>query len=90
MSIGVDKIKNEGNDWFVKVHSQGESNIARKTLAIDIFQVRKKGRHKLSWAGQMRRRQQRFGLTQQEQNEIANARPVTRSMGIHPRLKNKL
>jgi uncharacterized protein YllA (UPF0747 family) len=81
----VDKVKNERNDWFAKVYSQDESNVARKTLSIDIPQVHKRGRPKLSWAGQMRQRQQRFGLTQQEKNEIANARPVTRSMGMHPR-----
>ncbi len=33
--------------------------------------------------GQMRQRQQRYGLTQQqERTDIANARPVTRSMGM--------
>ncbi len=30
----------------------------------------------------MRQRQQRYGLTQQKRTEIANARPVTRSMGM--------
>ena len=80
----VDKVKAERNDWFAKVHSQGESNIAGKALSMDIPQVRKRGRPKNSWAGQMRERQQRFGLTQQERIEIANTRPVTRSMGTHP------
>ncbi len=42
----VDKVKNERNDWFAKVYSQGESNIARKTLSIDILQVRRRGRPK--------------------------------------------
>ena len=49
---------------------------------MDIPQVRKRGRPKNSWAGQMRQQQQRYGLTQEEKNKIANARPVTRSMGI--------
>ena len=80
----VDKVKNERNDWFAKVYSQDESNVARKTLSIDIPQVHKRGSPNLSWAGQMRQRQQRFGLTQQEKDEIANARPVTRSMGMTP------
>ncbi len=80
----VDKVKAERNDWFAKVHSQDESNIVRKTLSIDIPQMRKRGRPKNSWTGQMRQRQQRYGLTQQERTEITNARPVTRSM----RMKN--
>lgn len=80
----VDKVKNERNDWFAKVYSH-ENNVARKVLSIDIPQVRKRGRPKNSWAGQMRLQQQRFGLTQEEKNIIANARPVTRSMRMHPR-----
>ena len=50
----VEEVKNERNDWFAKVHSQDESNIARKTLSIDIPQALKRGRPKHSWAGQMR------------------------------------
>src|SRR5687768_11181234 len=76
----VAKVKSERNDWFAKIHSHDGSNVARKVLSVDIPQVRKRGRAKLSWAGQMRERQQRFGLTQREKNEIANARPLTRSM----------
>ncbi len=75
----VEKVKSERNDWFAKVYSQYESNIVRKTLSVDIPQMRKTkwGRPKNSWTGQMRQRQQRYGLTQQERTEIANARPVT-------------
>src|SRR5687768_4103059 len=76
----VDKVKNGRNDWFAKIHSHDENNVARKVLSMDIPQVRKWGRPKHSWAGQMRQRQQRFGLTQQEKDEIANAGPLTRSM----------
>lgn len=81
----IDRVKNERDDWFAKIHSQEESNVARKTLSMDIPQARKRGRPKNSWAGQMRQQQQRFGLTQGERNEIANARPVTRSMRMHTR-----
>lgn len=35
------------------------------SLSIDIRQVLKRRRPRLSWAGQMRQRQRRFGLTQQ-------------------------
>ncbi len=67
----VDKVKAERNDWFAKVYSQDESNIVRKTLSVDIPQMRKRGRPKNSWTGQMRQQQQRYGLTQQERTEIA-------------------
>ena len=77
----VDKVRNERNDWFAKVHSQNETNVAKKVLMMDIPQGRKRGRPKNSWAGQMRQQQQRHGLTQEERDEIASARPVTRSMG---------
>src|SRR5687768_1391985 len=76
----VDKVKNERNAWFAKIHSHDGSNVARKVLSVDIPQVRKRGRPKLSWSGQMRERQQRFELTQREKNDIADARPLTRSM----------
>src|SRR6201989_873331 len=79
----VEKVKNERNDWFAKVHSHDETNVARKTLSLDIPEVSKRGRPKNSWAGQMRQRQQRFGLTQEEKEKIASARPVIRSMGMH-------
>ena len=81
----IDRVKNERDDWFAKIHSQEESNVARKTLSMDIPQARNRGRPKNSWVGQMRQQQQRFGLTQGERNEIANARPVTRSMRMHTR-----
>ena len=76
----VDKIKNERNDWFAKIHSQDETKVARKVLSMDIPKLRKRGRPKNSWAGQMRQQQERYGLTQEQRDEIANARPVTRSM----------
>ena len=44
----MDKVKNERNDWFAKVYSQDESNVARKTLSIDIPQVHKRGKPKIS------------------------------------------
>ena len=80
----VDKIENERNGWFAKIHSHNESNVARKALSIDVPQVRKRGRPKNSWAGQMRQRQHRYGLTHEERNEILNRRPVTRLMGSIP------
>ena len=76
--------KNERNDWVAKVRSN-EKNIARKALSVDIPRVRKGGRPKNSWAGQMRQQQQLFGLTDEEKSRIASSRPVTRSMTVHPR-----
>ena len=84
----VDKINNERHEWFAKVHSHDETNVARKILSLDIPKVHKTGRPKNSWAGQMRQRQQRFGLSQEEKEKIANARPITRSMRL--RLANNL
>ena len=80
----VDKVNNERNGWFARVHCNDENNVARKTLSIDIPAVRRRGRPKHSWANQMRQQQQRYGLTEEEREEVANMRPVTRSMRMHP------
>lgn len=68
-----DKVKDKRNYCFTKVNFHDETNVARKSLPIDIRRVRKSGRPKHNWANKMRQRQQRYGLMQQE-NEIANAR----------------
>lgn len=63
---------------FSRILSQDETNVSTNVLLKNIPKVRKKGKAKNSWAGQVRQQQQRFGLSQKKRKEIANARSITR------------
>ena len=72
----LDKVKRERSNWFAKVCSLDESNVAKKVLNLDIPPAKKKGKPKNSWIRQMRLQQQRYGLTQEEVHEKLNTRPT--------------
>ena len=72
----VDKVNNERHDWFTKVNSYSENNVAKKML---LKSVSPSNKRKHSWERQISKHGH-YGLSQERKAKLASSRPVTRSM----------
>lgn len=75
-----ERVTNERANWFERVYHQDSNHVAKRALNLQVAaSSTRRGRKKNSWEGQLKQHQIKYGLTNEERNQISQQRSKLRS-----------